>query len=334
MAGERMTLEKPRRARRRLASQRRPRVMFVNVGRAPRHDMLPEILDLVDAEIEVHERGALDDLSQDELNALRAGPGDTAISTFLTENIRVILSKPGIARRFETILSGLRPQEYDAVVILSTGLSYDFVSGCPTINAQEAMDAVVISLVARGATVGVIFPLASQAETDQLPTLADYRIIARAAREGDRAGLALAVLDLAEADVILLSSLGYSEADRDLVARATRKPVVLPRRAVAMALRLVLQPEPPVGAPQMSVATRERLERLTAREREVLALVCEGLSTKAIAKRLGISPKTVEFHRAGVMRKMEAPSLGALISKVLGAQTGDPAPGPEAGPFA
>jgi FixJ family two-component response regulator len=55
--------------------------------------------------------------------------------------------------------------------------------------------------------------------------------------------------------------------------------------------------------------TRSRLEQLTHREREVIALALEGLMNKQIASRLGISHRTVEIHRSRVIRKMGASSL-------------------------
>lgn len=57
----------------------------------------------------------------------------------------------------------------------------------------------------------------------------------------------------------------------------------------------------------------QRFDRLTRREREVMELVVEGLSSKEIAARLGVSFKTVESHRAKVMRKMQAKSVPHLI---------------------
>lgn len=56
-----------------------------------------------------------------------------------------------------------------------------------------------------------------------------------------------------------------------------------------------------------------RFERLTAREKDIFALVVSDLSNKEIARKLNISPKTVEHHRAHVMRKMQANSLHDLI---------------------
>ncbi|MEE8386236.1 MAG: LuxR C-terminal-related transcriptional regulator, partial [Dehalococcoidia bacterium] len=57
----------------------------------------------------------------------------------------------------------------------------------------------------------------------------------------------------------------------------------------------------------------QRLESLTPREREVFALVVQGLLNKQIAGELGTSEKTVKVHRARVMQKMEADSLADLV---------------------
>ena len=56
---------------------------------------------------------------------------------------------------------------------------------------------------------------------------------------------------------------------------------------------------------------------LTPREREVLDLVVEGMSNKAIANTLGLSAKTVEVHRAKVMEKMHARSISDLVKMAM-----------------
>jgi FixJ family two-component response regulator len=58
---------------------------------------------------------------------------------------------------------------------------------------------------------------------------------------------------------------------------------------------------------------RERYERLTPREREVLPLIVAGLLNKQIAGELAASERTVKFHRAHVMKKMEAVSVADLV---------------------
>jgi two-component system, LuxR family, response regulator FixJ len=62
---------------------------------------------------------------------------------------------------------------------------------------------------------------------------------------------------------------------------------------------------------------KEHLETLTPREREVLDLMTQGKQNKVIAQDLGVSPRTVEIHRARVMEKMNAQSVAELVRMML-----------------
>ena len=73
-------------------------------------------------------------------------------------------------------------------------------------------------------------------------------------------------------------------------------------------LRGFLTPEP--GAAAAAATTRGTL---TTREGQVLDLVADGLSSKEIAKTLGLSVKTVETHRSNLMRKLNLHSVAAVI---------------------
>ena len=64
---------------------------------------------------------------------------------------------------------------------------------------------------------------------------------------------------------------------------------------------------------QADRAARERFAQLSEREHEVLGLIVEGLTNKEIGRALGLSPRTVETHRANLFAKLQAPSLAQLI---------------------
>jgi FixJ family two-component response regulator len=65
---------------------------------------------------------------------------------------------------------------------------------------------------------------------------------------------------------------------------------------------------------------KSHLETLTAREREVPDLLTQGKQNKAIAQDLGVSPRTIEIHRARVMEKMAAQSVAQLVRMMLDLQ--------------
>jgi PAS domain S-box-containing protein len=68
------------------------------------------------------------------------------------------------------------------------------------------------------------------------------------------------------------------------------------------------------------LSPRRRLKAdLTPREREIAALLIDGLTSKLIGRRLGISPRTVDVYRARLMRKYGAATTPDLVKKLLAA---------------
>ena len=117
-------------------------------------------------------------------------------------------------------------------------------------------------------------------------------------------------------DVLAAGARAYvlkSDAGRDLVAAvhslAEHRPYLTPRVAELVVDGYLRAADRSV-APSAETASRERL---TPREREVVRLVAEGLSSRQVAERLGISVKTVETHRSNILRRLGVESVGELV---------------------
>jgi two-component system, NarL family, response regulator NreC len=106
-----------------------------------------------------------------------------------------------------------------------------------------------------------------------------------------------------------------------VVKQAEASELVHAVRMVTQGRRFLSSPLSPEDV-QSWLLQAERLngdsyEMLTGREREVLQLVAEGYSSTRIARRLSISVRTAEAHRANVMRKLRLKNYTALIKYAL-----------------
>ncbi len=115
-----------------------------------------------------------------------------------------------------------------------------------------------------------------------------------------RDGLAPAVVvragdDRAAAPLASLGLRGWAVVGRDAPATAIAVAVVAAANGFAVK---------PATSDAGDAEEAVPIERLTAREREVLELVSEGLPNKAIAARLGVSDHTVKFHLSSIFSKL------------------------------
>ena len=99
----------------------------------------------------------------------------------------------------------------------------------------------------------------------------------------------------------------------DFLEKPLAKSQLLASIRAALGHATLLHPEP------TSRAAPAGLDRLSARELEVLRGLVQGMPNKSIAYDLGISPRTVENHRARVMDKMNARSFSELVRLALAA---------------
>jgi DNA-binding NarL/FixJ family response regulator len=118
---------------------------------------------------------------------------------------------------------------------------------------------------------------------------------------------------LARGEIRAEAMAGYDAAGWALLpSEATGEEILAAARAAMRGLAVL---DPRSIATIRSVVSPDAEDKvLSAREREVLQLIAEGMPNKGIARSLGISPHTAKFHVAGVLQKLGAASRAEAVS--------------------
>jgi FixJ family two-component response regulator len=138
-------------------------------------------------------------------------------------------------------------------------------------------------------------------------------------RELARTGKRIPIIFLTGRGSIPMSVRAMKEGAVEFLTKPVRSRDLLDAICAAIATDRTLQAEG-----RELAALRERYARLTAREREVMTHVVAGLLNKQIAGELDASERTIKFHRAHVMEKMEADSLADLVRMAARLGVGSP----------
>lgn len=309
-----------------MIQDRVPRVAVITIGQTPRPDVIPEIASML-RDINLAEFGALDGVSDAEIAAQVPVGDEFGLFTRLAGGRHIIVRARFALECLERLSERLDGEDYDLLVLATTGVFAPIATRTPFVHGQHTVDAWIAALVVGDSSIGLIYPLPQQGA---ILSEFNYGTLLQSANAtvtgGHSAQLAEAIGRVSGADLILMHSVGYTEAMAKQVAVASGKPVVTARRIIAGAARARIAEltGQPSGMATQSYSGAELLKRLrdetavlTPREREVMVHVLEGGSNKIIARALGISHRTVEIHRARAMMKLGATSVSELIRRAL-----------------
>jgi FixJ family two-component response regulator len=127
-------------------------------------------------------------------------------------------------------------------------------------------------------------------------------------RELAESGVQVPIIFITGRGSIPMSVRAMKEGAVEFLTKPTRTPDLL------AAIRAAIERDRGSHRARLEAgALRERYERLTPREREVMAFVIAGLQNKSIAGQLATTERTIKFHRAHVMEKMQADSVAELV---------------------
>jgi protein AroM len=315
-----------------LAETRIPHIAVITGGRSPRPELLAELSAKL-GQIRFDEFGALDGVSDEVLADHAPGPDEPSFFAPLGGGANVVVSVALMEKQVGHLVAQLDGRNYDLIVIAATALFAPLSARTPIVNGQQAVDAWVSALAVGDVNIGLIFPLSRQG--DQLATSHRTQLQSANAtiKGGHSARLAQAASRVSRADLIVMQSVGYTEAMAQQVARESGKPVVTARGIIAAAVRLRLdevmgRSSEPTSDGYTGAELLRRLPEaktlLTPRESEVLAYVLEGGANKSIARTLHISHRTVEIHRARAMAKLGVRSVTELIRRSFTAPRVEP----------
>jgi DNA-binding NarL/FixJ family response regulator len=150
--------------------------------------------------------------------------------------------------------------------------------------------------------------LADSPRSDEQKDLQQHGASLIALVEADDHDAALEALQLGATSILPRSAEGREIAAA--IDAAKHGLAILPRTLIDLFLE--------IGSPgpdQPSKTMDAEHPKLTAREIEVLTAIADGMSNKAIARRLGISFHTVKFHVAALLTKLEADTRAEAVAK-------------------
>jgi protein AroM len=220
----------------------RKRAAFITIGQSPRPDIMDEMRPWWDgSSLDIEEHGVLDCLSPEEIGRLAPGDEDVPLVSRLHDGTEVHLAADSVHRRVEEIVRKLDDDGgIDVVVLLCTGRFHGLTSKGILVAAGPVVDHGLAAIAESAPSIGVLLPNEGQKASFRCDPAGSRRFVLSHASpySGDR--WETAARELAEADLVVMHCMGYTEPMRRRLAQKTGKPVLLARRMVAAAVAQVL----------------------------------------------------------------------------------------------
>jgi len=212
----------------------------VTIGQSPRTDLIPEMREILGADIAVIEGGALDGLSYEEVLEFRPGPGDYVLVTRMADGRTVKITKKHILPRMQAQIDRLVQEGAEVIALACTGEFPRFRCEKLLVEPEKVLGHVVRAL-ARSSRLGILIPdedQVTQACERWKDAAADLKVMP-ASPYGAPEKIESASKSLRDwgADIVAMDCIGYTLAMKDLVREITGRPVILARSILARVLR-------------------------------------------------------------------------------------------------
>jgi protein AroM len=212
------------------------KIGFITIGQSPREDVVGEMRELLGAGIDIVERGALDGLSCEEIEALKPHKNDFPLITRLRDQSVVIVGRRKITPRIQERIGELEGEGAELSALLCTEEFRGLESKRMLLMPSAILFGAVKAILSKG-KLGVVVPLEEQrraalkkwqktgceviVETvDPFQAISETTSLLKTFKGGN-------------VDLVVLDCIAYGGEMKECVSRISGKPVLLPRSLLA-----------------------------------------------------------------------------------------------------
>lgn len=223
------------------------RIGIATIGQSPRDDIIPEMRRVLGRNVEVLERGALDDYTVEEAKRLERKPGEGLLVTRLRDGTELDVSPGIVVPLVQKRIEELEKEGVELTLVLCTGKFPSFKSKRLIVYPSEILRGAVSGSITRG-RLAIVYP--SKEQIRGLGTRGGQREKSVWGEEVEVVYDAVSpygpeedVVEMAErlskagVDLVWLNCMGFSSRHKEIVKKKTGKPVIQSNSLVARVLR-------------------------------------------------------------------------------------------------
>lgn len=222
-----------------------PKIGLILIGQSPRPALVKTLRGLLTHEVEIIERGVLDELTPDELHALSSRPDKSCpLVTATRDGTPIQIDKDDVMKHMQYCIDRLETEGCKVLIPACTWIDCTFTSRAIVLAPHALLHSLVPAILPRG-RLGVIVADQNQLQLARKVwehTRLELEIAASAPFGEDTMRFHHAALTLRDrnVDLIVLDCFGYTPEVQTYVARLTGVPVILPLTLVAHLLNELL----------------------------------------------------------------------------------------------
>jgi len=208
----------------------------LTIGQSPRTDIIPELKEVMGFEVEIEERGALDDLTWEEVKDLYPGPDDYILVTRMRDGKEVKIAERHIVERMKKCIADLEKSDVDFIILLCTGEFLKEITSKKLILKPSKLLENILKGILQEGVIADIVPSPDQIQLMEKrwnrtnPNLkAIFDTVSPYTGTDEEIEKVAERIAKSDVNLVILDCLGFNKKIKTIFRKITRKPVLLPR---------------------------------------------------------------------------------------------------------